>query len=64
LESPNRAYIEAAIVGPELATMTFSLALVCEVLEDSEYGEGVKGPYARGVSLARRISDGANAQVK
>ena len=64
LESPNRAYIEAAIVGPQLATMTFSLALVCEVLEDSEYGEGVQGPYARGASLARRISDGANAQVK
>lgn len=64
LESPNRAYIEAAIVGPELATMTFSLALVCEVLEDSEYGEGVQGPYARGASLARRVSDGANAQVK
>jgi hypothetical protein len=64
LESPNRVYIEAAIVGPQLATMTFSASLVCEVLEDSEYGEGVQGPYARGASIARRISDGANVQVK
>jgi len=63
LDSPNRAYIEVALVGPQLATITFSMALLCEVLEDAEFGKPISGPYARGVSLMRRMPDGANVQV-
>ena len=64
LEKTNRGYVEAAIVGPQLATMTFSMSLVCEVMDDEQFGKPIPGPYARGASLARRVVDGSNAQVK
>ena len=53
LTSPNRAYIEAALQGGPATSSTFSLALVCEILSDTEYGSGVPGPYLRRDAVRR-----------
>jgi hypothetical protein len=53
LASPDRAFIEAAVVGPPLATLTFSINLVCDVLADRDYGDPSAGPYVRDGALDR-----------
>jgi hypothetical protein len=53
LASPDRAFIEAAVVGPPLATLTFSINLVCDVLADRDYGDPSAGPYGRDGALDR-----------
>jgi hypothetical protein len=53
LSSPNRAFIEAAVVGPPLASLTFSINLVCDVLADRNYGDPSAGPYGRDGALDR-----------
>jgi hypothetical protein len=63
LDSPNRAYIEAALVGSQLTTITFSINLICEVREDTEFGVPIPGPYARPGAQTRLLRDGANVQV-
>ena len=62
--SPNQAFIEAAIVGPQLATMTFSLNLLCEDLEDEDVGVPAPGPYARRDALMRSDVDTPNSKVR
>jgi len=64
LLSPNRAFIEAAIVGPQLTTMTFSIHLLCDILEDKEYGDYISGPYAREASLLRSDVINPNSGVR
>lgn len=64
LVSPNQAFIEAAIVGPQLATMTFSLNLLCEDLEDEDVGVPTPGPYARRDALMRSDVDTPNSKVR
>ena len=53
LASPDRAFIEAAVVGPPLASLTFSINLVCDVLADRDYGDPSAGPYGRDGALDR-----------
>ncbi len=53
LESPNRAYIEAAVQGGPGASTSFTVSLVCDIIEDDEYGDGVMGPYARRDAMRR-----------
>ena len=64
LTSPNRAFIEAAIVGPQLATMTFSINLLCDVLDDDEFGTYVSGPYGRRDALLRSSVADPNSGVR
>ena len=64
LTSPNRAFIEAAIVGPQLATMTFSINLLCDVLDDDEFGTYVPGPYGRRDALLRSSVADPNSGVR
>ena len=53
LASPDRAFIEVAVVGPPLASLTFSINLVCDVLADRDYGDPSAGPYGRDGALDR-----------
>lgn len=53
LASPDRAAIEVAVVGPPLASLTFSINLVCDVLADRDYGDPTVGPYGRDGALDR-----------
>ena len=63
LKSPNTAQVSIgalAISGDALAgtagitTITFSCALLCEVLQDDNYGSHIPGPYARKGAMVRR----------
>lgn len=64
LTSPSIANVRAAISGqsiavvgvPSAAAVTFSLNLICEVLDDSEHGRHIPGPYARRDALLRMPS--------
>lgn len=47
LESPNRAYLSAAVVGVPYTSMTFTLQLIVDILDDTEFGRHQPGPYAR-----------------
>jgi hypothetical protein len=60
LDSPNQAYIEAAVQGGSLATITFSISLICEDLRDTQYGSSIPGPYVRRDAMARRTNEGGN----
>jgi hypothetical protein len=64
LTSPNRAFIEAAVVGPELTTMTFSINLLCDILDDDEFGTYVPGPYGRRDALLRSSVSDPNSGVR
>lgn len=47
LESPNRAYLSAAVVGVPYTSMTFTIQLIVDILDDTEFGRHQPGPYAR-----------------
>ena len=55
LISPNQAEVTVGAVSPTATgdTVTFSVQLVCEVLNDENYGTHIPGPYARGASMVR-----------
>lgn len=53
--SPNR--VEVSVQGMGLATSTpmqFSCAILCDILQDDEYGIHVPGPYARRGALQKK----------
>jgi len=60
LKSPNTAQVTVAVVGAEGAAaadtnvLVFSAALLCEVLQDDNYGSHIPGPYARKGAMVRR----------
>lgn len=61
LKSPNTAQVTVALVGvftgntaATLAFANFSCALICEVLQDDNYGSHIPGPYARAGAMVRR----------
>ena len=60
LKSPNTAQVTVAVVGAEggnaadTNTLVFSCALLCEVLQDDNYGSHIPGPYARKGAMVRR----------
>lgn len=69
LSSPSVATIRAAISGmpapvvlPGLlsSAITFSLNLICEVLDDDVFGSHIQGPYARAGALIRRPNPRGN----
>lgn len=47
LASPNRAYLSASVVGVPFTSLTFSLQLIVDILDDTEFGAHRPGPYAR-----------------
>jgi hypothetical protein len=76
IETPNNCSVRAAVSGasdpnivdpvtldPLLTSVSFSLNLVCEVLDDTSYGSHIPGPYARRDAMLRRPSpDGGFAR--
>jgi hypothetical protein len=60
LKSPNTAQVTVAILGgqgganADTNTIVFSCALLCEVLQDDNYGSHIPGPYARKGAMVRR----------
>jgi hypothetical protein len=59
LKSPNTAQVTVGVVA-QCGTaagdqsMMFSVALLCEVLQDDNYGSHIPGPYARKGAMVRR----------
>jgi len=55
LVSPNTTQVSVSAVSPTATgnTITFSAQLICEVLNDDNYGAHIPGPYARGTSMVR-----------
>lgn len=47
LESPNRAYLSASVVGVPYTSLTFSMQIIVDILDDTEFGAHRPGPYAR-----------------
>ena len=64
LRSPNRSSLEVAFVGPPLANVVFSINLVCDILEDQEYGTYQVGPYDRPDTMRRSNVDSANSDTR
>ena len=55
LKSPNTAEVTVALTGnAQGEQVTFSCALLCEVLVDDNYGAHVPGPYSRKGALVRQ----------
>ena len=62
LKSPNTAQVTVGVVAVSnealaaagVTTMSFSCALLCEVLQDDNYGSHIPGPYARKGAMVRR----------
>jgi hypothetical protein len=55
IKSPNTARVTVQHVGNVVAeTLTFSCAMLCEVLVDDNYGAHIPGPYSRAGSLVRQ----------
>ena len=55
LQSPNTATVNIQGVGNAAsAPLTFSANLVCEILQDDNYGAHVPGPYARSGAMVRK----------
>ena len=64
LKSPNTAQVTIVALGSGgfaggggsagVQTLTFSCALLCEVLQDDNYGSHIPGPYARKGAMVRR----------
>ena len=53
LEPPNRAYVDAAVSGQPLTGMTFSMCLLCDILDDADFGAPISGPYDRRDAMMR-----------
>ncbi len=64
LISPNRSSLEVAFVGPPLANVVFSINLVCDILEDQEYGTYQVGPYDRPDTMRRSNVNSANSDTR
>ena len=47
LASPNRAYLSAAVVGVPYTSMTFTIQIIVDILDDTEFGRHQPGPYSR-----------------
>jgi hypothetical protein len=65
LQSPNQVFVNAAVefddpvaigLGGFATVLTFSINLICEVLDDEVYGAHIPGPYARQDALNRRAT--------
>jgi len=58
LISPNQAEVTFSAVSPTATgdRITFSAFLICDVLDDADYGKHLVGPYARGASVIRKKS--------
>ena len=60
LKSPNTAEVTVAFVGiltgnvANAVSATAACSLLCEVLQDDNYGSHIPGPYARGAAMVRR----------
>ena len=60
LKSPNVAEVTVAVVGVLQGNVVgqnalgFSCSLLCEVLQDDNYGSHIPGPYARAGAMVRR----------
>jgi hypothetical protein len=63
LDSPNQAYVSAAVQGGCLTSLTFSVTLICEVREDADLGAGIPGPYLRRDATLRRTNADGDAFV-
>lgn len=63
LESPNRAFLTAAVVGVPFTSMTLSMQIIVDILDDTEFGRHMPGPYARRGAQGRTPSIEANAFV-
>jgi hypothetical protein len=60
----DQLYVQVAISGPPLTGMSFSLAAVCDVLDDAQMGAHVPGPYARQEALMRQPSETGEGFVR
>lgn len=63
LESPNRAFLSAAVVGVPFTSMTLSMQIIVDILDDTEFGRHTPGPYARRGAQGRTPNIEANAFV-
>jgi hypothetical protein len=63
LESPNRAYLTAAVVGAPYTSMTLSMSVIVDILDDTEFGRHRPGPYARRGAQGRTPSLDASSFV-
>jgi hypothetical protein len=64
LASPNQAFVEAAVVGPPLASLTFTINLVCDIMSDKTFGDPSSGPYDREGAMDRLEVFTANTVVR
>ncbi len=64
LVSPSRALIDVAVVGEPLTSMTFSINLVCDILEDDNYGVYKPGPYDRPTTMLRSNTNTPNVEPR
>ena len=64
LLSPNRAFIEVAFSGQALTGVTFSMNLLCDMREDTEYGTYNPGPYNRSATMRRMDVDQSNEELR
>ncbi len=64
LKSPNTASIEVAFVGPPLASIIFSINLVCDIQGDREYGTYNVGPYDRPTLMKRSDVNSVNVDTR
>ena len=64
LASPDQAFIEAAVVGPPLASMTFTINLVCDIMSDRDFGDPTIGPYDREAAMDRLEVSTPNTVVR
>ena len=63
LASPNRAYLSAAVVGVPYTSMTFTINLIVDIIDDTEFGRHQPGPYARRGAQGRTLSIDTTAYV-
>ena len=63
LVSPNRVTLTAAVVGVPYTSMTFTLQLIVDVLDDTTFGQHQPGPYARRGAQGRTPSIDTTAYV-
>jgi len=54
INSPNVATVTGQMVGAHVDTITWSCAILCEVLIDDNYGAHIPGPYSRKGALVRQ----------
>ncbi len=63
LESPNRAFVTAAVTGLAYTSCSFAMYLIADVLDDSEFGTHRAGPYARRGAQVRQPSVESSAFI-